>query len=81
MVITLLCNAQGCPVGVEVFAGNTQDASTGPEKIAQSNTARSVIRAELFDENQIVEVFDPEGPKRRYRGVATPRDCRLEVYA
>jgi hypothetical protein len=23
MVIALLCSAQGCPVGVEVFAGNT----------------------------------------------------------
>src|ERR1700719_2896896 len=28
MVIALLCSAEGCPVGVEVFAGNTQDAST-----------------------------------------------------
>ena len=37
-----MCNAQGCPVGVEVFAGNTQDAST------------------------VVEVVDPENPKRRY---------------
>ena len=27
VVIGLLCNAQGCPVGVEVFAGNTQDAA------------------------------------------------------
>ena len=35
MVIALLCSAAGCPVGVEVFAGNTQDASTVPEKIAQ----------------------------------------------
>ena len=35
MVIALLCNSQGCPVGVEVFAGNTQDASTVPGKIAQ----------------------------------------------
>src|SRR5258707_12487346 len=35
MVIALLCSAEGCPVGVEVFAGNTQDASTVPEKIAQ----------------------------------------------
>ena len=35
MVIALLCSAKGCPVGVEVFAGNTQDASTVPEKIAQ----------------------------------------------
>lgn len=35
MVIGLLCSEQGCPVGVEVFAGNTQDASTVPDKIAE----------------------------------------------
>ena len=35
MVIALVCNEEGCPVGVEVFPGNTQDASTVPEKIAQ----------------------------------------------
>ena len=35
MVIGLICNAAGCPVGVEVFAGHTQDASTVPDKIAQ----------------------------------------------
>ena len=35
MVIALLCSAEGCPVGVEVFAGNTQDATTVPDKIAQ----------------------------------------------
>ena len=34
MVIALVCNEEGCPVGVEVFPGNTQDASTVPEKIA-----------------------------------------------
>jgi len=34
MVMALLCSAEGCPVGVEVFAGSTQDASTVPEKIA-----------------------------------------------
>jgi transposase len=28
-------SAEGCPVAVEVFAGNTQAASTVPEKIAQ----------------------------------------------
>jgi hypothetical protein len=27
---------------------------------------RKVITAELFDEEKIVEVFDPEEPKRRY---------------
>jgi len=35
MVIGLVCNEAGCPVGVEVFPGNTQDASTVPEKIRQ----------------------------------------------
>ena len=111
MVIALLCSGEGCPVGVEVFAGNTQDASTVPEKIAQLQRQyglkeiifvgdrgmitktvahknkgieglhtisalthrqivelleRKVIAAELFDEGQIVQVFDPEEPKRRY---------------
>ena len=35
MVIARVCNEEGCPVGVEVFPGNTQDASTVPQKIAQ----------------------------------------------
>jgi hypothetical protein len=35
MVIAWVCNEEGCPVGVEVFPGNTQDASTVPQKIAQ----------------------------------------------
>ena len=35
MVIALVCNEDGCPVGVQVFPGNTQDASTVPAKIAQ----------------------------------------------
>ena len=35
MVIGLICNEEGCPVAVEVFAGNTQDASTVPDKITQ----------------------------------------------
>src|SRR6476661_10109711 len=109
--IALLCSAEGCPVGVEVFVGNTQDASTVPEKIVQLQRQyglkeiifvgdrgmitkavaekikgteglhtisalthrqivelleRKVITAELFDEEKIVEVFDPEEPKRRY---------------
>ena len=35
MVIALVCNEDGRPVGVEVFPGNTQDASTVPQTIAQ----------------------------------------------
>lgn len=33
IVIGLLCNHEGCPLGVEVFSGNTKDASTVPEQI------------------------------------------------
>ena len=121
MVIALLCSAEGCPVGVEVFAGNTQDASTVPEKIAQLQRQyglkeiifvgdrgmitkavankikgteglhtisalthrqivelleRKVITPELFDEEKIVEVFDPEEPKRRYCLCRNPLTCR-----
>ncbi len=31
--IGLLCNAEGCPLSVEVFSGNTRDASTVIEKL------------------------------------------------
>ena len=123
MVIALLCSAEGCPVGVEVFAGNTQDASTVPEKIAQLQRQyglkeiifvgdrgmitqavaqkikgteglhtisalthrqivelleRKVITAELFDEKQIVEVFDPQDPKRRYCLCRNPQTAGRE---
>ena len=33
IVIGLLCNAEGCPVGVEVFKGNTNDATTVNDKV------------------------------------------------
>jgi len=123
MVIALLCSAEGCPVGVEVFDGNTQDASTVPEKIAQLQRLyglkeiifvgdrgmitkavaekikgieglhtisalthrqmvelleRKVITAELFDEEKIVEVFDPEEPKRRYCLCRNPQTAGRE---
>jgi transposase len=35
IVIGLLCNSEGCPVAVETFAGNTQDAQTVEDKIKE----------------------------------------------
>jgi len=35
IVIGLLCTAEGCPIGCEVFSGNTKDATTVPGKIAE----------------------------------------------
>lgn len=34
MVVARVCNEEGCPVGGEVFPGNTQDAGAVPRKIA-----------------------------------------------
>jgi transposase len=35
VVIGLVCTAEGCPIGVEVFSGNTRDATTVVDKIAE----------------------------------------------
>jgi len=35
IVVALLCNEQGCPVGVEVLAGNTKDDKTVAAKVEQ----------------------------------------------
>jgi transposase len=35
IVIGLICNKEGCPVSVEVFAGNTKDGATVPNKISE----------------------------------------------
>ncbi len=111
VVIGLICNGEGCPVGCEIFQGNTNDASTVEDKIKelknlygieqcifvgdrgmltsarlttidQDETLSTItalthsqlqkllrqdtIQLELFDENNIVEVLDPEDPKLRY---------------
>jgi hypothetical protein len=124
MVIALFCSAEGCPVGVEVFAGNTQDATTVPDKIAQLHAqyglkeiifvgdrgmithavaqkikgteglytisalthrqivellGRKVISPELFDEQRIVEVLDPEDTTRRYCLCRNPQTARREA--
>ena len=39
---------------------------------------RKVITAELFDEKQIVEVFDPEEPKQRYCLCRNPQTAGRE---
>jgi transposase len=33
VVVGLICNARGCPVGVEVYAGNTKDETTVIDKV------------------------------------------------
>jgi transposase len=35
IVLGLLCNSEGCPVAIELYAGNTQDAQTVEDKIKE----------------------------------------------
>lgn len=35
MVIGLICTSKGCPIGIEVFAGNTKDETTVVDKISE----------------------------------------------
>jgi len=44
IVIGLLCNAEGCPVGVEVFKGNTNDATTVNDKVDELRTKYQLER-------------------------------------
>ena len=124
IVIGLITTAEGCPVCVEVFPGNTQDASTVIDKIRELRTRhgvedfvfvgdRGMITAsneaklgalpagdgmkiisalthleivqllqrtghqpELFDQNHIVEITDPDDPARRYCLCRNPHTAR-----
>jgi len=38
IVVGLICNGQGCPVGVEVYAGNTKDETTVIDKVDEIKT-------------------------------------------
>jgi hypothetical protein len=124
MVIGLMCNELGCPVGIEVFRGNTQDATTVLPKIkqiqqdykvqevifvgdrglvTQANAKkledvdglhtisalthrqivklleRQLIQPELFDQKQIVQVYDPDQPNRRYCLCKNPNTAQKET--
>ncbi len=35
MIIGLICTSEGCPIGIEVFPGNTKDETTVVDKIAE----------------------------------------------
>ena len=123
IVIGLICNDKGCPVGVEIFPGNTQDATTVMGKIkeikekyeiqdvifvgdrgmtthskideirkegAKVITAlnhqqikellkQDIIQLGLFDDNNIVEVNDPENPEIRYCLCRNPNTAKRET--
>jgi len=66
VVIGLICNEQGCPVGVEVFPGNTQDASTVPAKIAQIQNDYGVSELIFVGDRGMIT----QANNRKLKGVA-----------
>lgn len=114
IVIGLLTDPHGCPVAVEVFPGNTQDATTVEAKVKEIHTQYGVkelvlvgdrgmitksneaklallpeaeglkiisalthrqivnllekngLQPDLFDDNNIIEITDPDQPDHRY---------------
>jgi len=125
VVVGLICNEKGCPVGVEVYSGNTKDETTvidkvhqikhdyGIEKIifvgdrgmvTQTTVAalkdeadlhtvgalthgemrklldEKVVQLDLFDEQNIHEVSDPEVPDRRYCLCRNPATAARESH-
>ena len=124
MVIGLICTSQGCPVGIDVFPGNTKAETTVVDKINKLkqlykieelifvgdrgivtkanlekvnnveglNTisalthpqikellSRKVVRIDMFDDKNIVEVIDPDNTKYRYCLCRNPESARRET--
>lgn len=124
VVIGLVCSPQGCPIGIEVYPGNTKDSTTVIEKVneikdkyniekiifvgdrgmlascnreslksvedLQTITAlthpemfnlleRKVVQIDLFDENNIREVIDPDDASRRYMLCRNPHSAQQEA--
>jgi len=45
VVVGLICNAEGCPVGVEVYAGNTKDETTVVDKVYEIKRCYGIEKA------------------------------------
>ena len=123
VVIGLVCTAEGCPIGVEVYPGNTKDSTTVIDKINEIKSRYSidqlifvgdrgmitksnltalkdveglrtitalthhamaqlltqgVVQRDLFNEQQIHEIIDPDNPERRYCLCLNPARAQQE---
>src|SRR6185436_13785328 len=63
VVIGLLCNEQGCPVGVEVFASNTQDAQTVLDKIQELRREYGLTEIVFVEDRKMITQTHAEALK------------------
>lgn len=124
VVIGLVCTAEGCPIGVEVYPGNTKDSTTVIDKIHEIKTRysidqlifvgdrgmvtksninalkdveglrtitalthnamaqllnKNVIQRDLFNEQHVHEIIDPDDPHKRYCLCLNPARAQQET--
>jgi len=60
ITLGLLCDEQGCPVGVEVFAGNTQDAQTVSDKVKELRQEYGLKRVTLVGDRGMITQTNAE---------------------
>lgn len=54
VVVGLICNGQGCPVGVEVYAGNTKDETTVVDKVQEIKTDYGIEKVILVGDRGMI---------------------------
>ena len=61
IVIGLICNGEGCPVGVEVFKGNTKDETTVSDKVEELKKTYEIKQAIFVgDRGMVTEAIAEE---------------------
>lgn len=73
IVIGLLTNSEGCPVAVEVFPGNTQDASTVEKKVKELSQRYGVSELVLVGDRGMITASNEE------KLAALPEPERLKI--
>jgi len=76
VVIGLLTDVRGCPVAVEVFPGNTQDAATVEGKVKELRRRYGVSEVVLAGDRGMVTASNEEKPALLPEAEGLKINCR-----
>ncbi|MEJ2151072.1 MAG: IS1634 family transposase, partial [Chloroflexota bacterium] len=63
IVVGLICNGQGCPVGVEVYAGNTKDETTVVAKVQEIKANYGIEKVIFVGDREMITRSNSEALK------------------
>ena len=63
IVIGLICSEEGCPIGIEVFKGNTKDVTTVSDKIDEIKNTYGVTKAVFVGDRGMISSQNLESAK------------------